>query len=352
MLIEGLITKGNLLAKHGRPVEGNALAEGARRVAVERGFPEWEARALIAMSLRISLGDPRAAIQMEREAIDLVRRIGRRDMELLLIGNAGEDSIRTGDWEFQATEFASLDELEIEPAIRLPMESTLSVIAIMRGEVDGDAIEIAYVEDSDIEDHETASVRHDLRGWIAFAEGRFKEASEAWFMMASMSALNAPYVLPRAAHAAILAGDRAGATQALERLDATGAHGRALDVDRTAIRAGLAALDGGTAEAVAGFRAALAGWRELGLPWDEAITSLEFARLVGAHDPEARDAARSARVILERLASSSHRRDDRCRDRRVRRTFAIVRSLPTGPMEPQMLGADHVEASKERAHQA
>ena len=48
LLIEGLITKGNLLAKHGRPVEGNALAEGARRVAVERGFPEWEARALIA----------------------------------------------------------------------------------------------------------------------------------------------------------------------------------------------------------------------------------------------------------------------------------------------------------------
>ena len=157
LLIEGLITKGNLLAKHGRPVEGNALTEGARRVAVERGFPEWEARALIAMSLRISLGDPRAALQLEREAIDLVRRIGRRDMELLLIGNAGEDSIRTGDWEFQATEFASLDELEIEPAIRLPMESTLSVIAIMRGEVDGDAIDIAYVEDPAAEDHDTAS---------------------------------------------------------------------------------------------------------------------------------------------------------------------------------------------------
>ena len=99
--------------------------------------------------------------------------------------------------------------------------------------------------------------------------------------MANMSALNAPYVLPRAAHAAILAGDRAGATQALERLDATGAHGRALEVDRTAIRAGLAAWMEGPAEAVAGYRAALAGWRELGLPWDEAITSLAFVRLVG-----------------------------------------------------------------------
>ena len=239
-------------------------------------------------------------------------------MELLLIGNAGEDSIRTGDWEFQATELASLDELEIEPAIRMPMESTLSVIAIMRGEVDGDAIESGLRRGRrHIEDHDTASVRHDLRGWIAFAEGRFKEASEAWLEMASMSALNAPYVLPRAAHAAILAGDRASATQALDRLDATGAHGRALEVDRTAIRAGLAALDGATAEAVAGYRAALAGWRELGLPWDEAITSLEFVRLgrgagsggarrgsIGASDPRA-------------APRRSHRGDARRRDRRV-----------------------------------
>jgi hypothetical protein len=249
----------------------------------------------------MSLGDPRAALQLEREALDLVRRIGRRDMELLLIGNAGEDSIRTGDWEFQAKEFASLDELEIETTIRLPMESTLHVIAIMRGEVDGAAIESGFILDPSIEDQDVFSVQHDLRGWIALAEGRFKEASEAWLAMASMSALNAPYVLPRAAYTALLAHDRAKATQALEQLDATGAHGRALEADRTAIRAGLAALDGRTAEAVAGYRTALAGWRELGLPWDEAINSLVFVRLVGAQDPDARAAAESAREILERL---------------------------------------------------
>jgi hypothetical protein len=250
----------------------------------------------------MSLGDPRAALQLEREAIDLARRIGRRDMELLLIGNAGEDSIRTGDWEFQATELASLDEHEIEPGLRLPMESTLTVIAIMRGEADDGEIESGFVQDAThIEDPDVASVRHDVRGWKAFAEGRFGEASAAWLVMANMSALNAPYVLPRAAHAAILAGDRATATQALEQLDATGAHGRAVETDRTAIHAGLAALDGRTAAAVSGYRAALAGWRDLGLPWDEAITSLLFVRLVGAQDPEARAAARSARTILEKL---------------------------------------------------
>jgi hypothetical protein len=116
-----------------------------------------------------------------------------------------------------------------------------------------------------------------------------------------MSSLNAPYVLPRAAHAAILARDAATANLALEQLDATGAHGRAIDVTRTAIGAGLAALDGRTADAVAGYRTAVAGWQDLGLPWDVAMTSLEFVRLVGAQDPDARAAAESAREILERL---------------------------------------------------
>ena len=246
------------------------------------------------------LGDPCAAVAVEREVISNARRLGRRALEFCSIGNVGEDSLRTGDLELALGESS----LPVSTARRRGRDRAGRGDGDDRPHArrgDGDAIDLVFVEEPAIEDHDTGSIRHDMRGWIAFAEGRFKEASEAWLVMASMSALNAPYVLPRAAQAAIMAGDRAGATQALERLDATGAHGRALEVDRTAIRAGLAALDGGTAEAVAGYRAALAGWRELGLPWDEAITSLAFVRLVGTQDPEARAAVRSARVILERL---------------------------------------------------
>jgi hypothetical protein len=81
----------------------------------------------------------------------------------------------------------------------------------------------------------------------------------------------------------------------------TGAQGKAIDVDRTAIAAGLAALEGRRDDAVAGYRAALAGWRDLGLPWDEVVTSIEFVRFLGPDEPEAAAAADAARVILERL---------------------------------------------------
>ena len=102
---------------------------------------------------------------------------------------------------------------------------------------------------------------------------------------------------------ALLAQDPTLARLALDRMVATGAHGRAMDLDKAAIRAGLAALDGSTQEAIAGFRAAIAGWRDLGLPWDEAMTSLLFVRLVGTGSPEARAAADAARAILEGLGA-------------------------------------------------
>ena len=261
-------------------------------------------RALVALSLDLAIRDPRAAVELERQAIAIARRIGRRDMELLLIGNAGEDSFRTGEWSFQAAEFASLDELEIEASTRLPMEGASTVIALLRGEIDMAGLEARYAGlMDDVQDNDFASNEIDMRAWGAFAEGRFDEAASGWMEMADMSALNAPYVLPRAAGMALLARDAAHARLVLDRMVATGAHGRAIDMDKTAIRAGLAALDGSTQEAIAGFRAAIAGWRDLGLPWDEAMTSLMFVRLVGTGPPEARAAAEAGRSILEGLGA-------------------------------------------------
>ena len=305
LLIEALITKGSLLSKAARPVEGIALVEAARRLAVEHGLPAWEARALVSLSLNVAIRDPRAAVELGREAIELARRIGRRDMELLLIGNAGEDSVRTGEWDFQAKEFASLDELDIEPVVRLPMEMASLVIGMLRGTVDGQSVIERYAAFAEsTQDADLAGSAHDVQGWNAFADGRFADAAKHWLANAEMSALNAPYLLPRVAHAALLAQDPSTARLALDRLVQTGAHGRAVDVDRMAIAAGLAALDGERSEAIAGYRAAIAGWRDLGLPWDEAVTSIGFVRFLGPDEPEARAAADAARTILERLGAA------------------------------------------------
>ena len=101
----------------------------------------------------------------------------------------------------------------------------------------------------------------------------------------------------------LLAGTVKTANLALERLVATGAHGRALDIDRQSIRAGIAALEGRSAEANAGYVAAIAGWRELGLPWDEALTEVVAGRVLGTDHPEIAAAADAARAILSSLGA-------------------------------------------------
>jgi hypothetical protein len=226
-------------------------------------------------------------------------------MELLLIGNAGEDSIRTGEWDFQAIQFASLDELDIDPTIKLPMEAASVSIGLMRGTIEPSEIDARYAMYAErIEDADLASSLPDMLGWAAFASGRFADAAASWLKNADVSALNAPYTLPRTAHMALFAGDPSLARASIERLAQTGAQGKAIDVDRTAIAAGLAALEGRRGEALAGYRAAIAGWRDLGLPWDEALTSIEFVRFLGPDEPEAMAAADVARATLERLEAT------------------------------------------------
>jgi hypothetical protein len=70
------------------------------------------------------------------------------------------------------------------------------------------------------------------------------------------------------------------------------------------VAAGVAALAGRRAEAIAVYRDALRGWRALGLAFDEAMAILDMAILLApseAEMPEAGAAVAAAREILTRL---------------------------------------------------
>ena len=123
--------------------------------------------------------------------------------------------------------------------------------------------------------------RADVRATIAWTRGDLAEAARHYRTVASLSPLNAPYVLPRAARAALWGGDAGGAAEDLAAFEATGTHGPATPANRTTIRSWLAAIDGNVPDAAAGYRQALAAWRDLGLPWDMALTIIDMAELLG-----------------------------------------------------------------------
>ncbi|HEY4189409.1 MAG TPA: hypothetical protein VGM28_03230, partial [Candidatus Limnocylindrales bacterium] len=87
----------------------------------------------------------------------------------------------------------------------------------------------------------------------------------------------------------------------IDRHEGLRVHGQAISVERVAMRAGLAALDGHAADAHAGYRDVLDSWRELGLAWDEAMTGLEMATVLDRSEPDVAAAIDRSIEIFDRI---------------------------------------------------
>ena len=251
----------------------------------------------------LALDSPAGALAQERDAIDLARRLGQRTQEIVITQNATEDARRVGDWEWGVEAIARIDQDDIDAASHLANRIQTSLYDAWRGALALDEIAAIKAGVATIEDRDIESSIDDLEGVIALVEGRFGEAAESWMRVAAASDLNAPYSLPRAGRAAMLGGDAELAQSALDRLAALGSRGRAIDADRATIRAGLAAIAGDTATALAGYRTAVTAYRELGLAFDEALLGIEAARMLGISDPEVAGWAETARTTLARLGA-------------------------------------------------
>ena len=95
-----MIAKGMAYGFHGRMWEARALYGGARQLAEEISRPDIMAAANQNLSFEIALDDPRLAVDLQREGVDLARRLGRRTLEITTLGNLSEDARRTGDWDW------------------------------------------------------------------------------------------------------------------------------------------------------------------------------------------------------------------------------------------------------------
>jgi len=300
---EALRTKGSAAFNLGRIWEAQALLAGAQRLAQEAGLQDAELRTVSMLASVLALDSPGGALAQERDAIDLARRLGQRTQEIVISQNASEDARRVGDWDWGVEAITRIDQYDIDAASHLANRIQHALYEAWRGDLDPEALDsiragVAVVEDRDIE-----SSIDDLEGVIATVEGRFGDAAAAWMKVAGVSDLNAPYSLPRAGRAAVLGGDAALAQTALDRLAALGSRGRAIEADRTTIRAGLAAIAGDRPAALAGYRTAVTAYRELGLAFDEALLGIEAARMLGVTEPEVAGWVETARSTFARLGA-------------------------------------------------
>ena len=298
-----LLTLGTAAFYTGRQWQARALVEGARKIAEEATLTETLLRALVMLPSITALDDPRGALATERDGIALARRAGNRASENGIIYNAVEDARRTGDWDWGVSELAAIGQLDIDESSLVGNRAQQVFFEVYRGTFDASELPALHRRTEVLEDRDLHSGLVEIDGTIAHAAGDWAAAAKAWMAVADLSDLNAPYSLPRAGRVAILAGDPATAQAAVDRLAVLGSKGRAMDADRAAIRAGLAALAGDRAGARAGYRVALAAYRDLGLPWDEALAGMEAAQWLGDGDAELAAWTETSRATFTRLGA-------------------------------------------------
>jgi len=304
VVADALVTRGSALAFLGRPAEGLALLAAGQAIAEAEGLGSVALRAIGNRSAVEGGRDPRAAVETVRDGLVVARRLGRRLAATVLIVNGVESALRTGDWPWA---FASLEATlgdDLEPPDRAGVLQAWVGLAAVRGDPTAGLLEEVRQIVGASTDPPKLAIVEIATAFDAFGSGRLDDAQRAWHRVADLAIEYLPVSIARAARVALWLGDADQVRRDLDILDASGIHGPAIEADRQTIRAGLAALEGRPADAIARYREALRAWRDLGLVWDEALAGIDMATLLEPSDPDTQAAAARSREILVRLGSA------------------------------------------------
>ena len=305
LVADVLVTRGVALTAVGRAYEGIGCLETGLRLAERHGLLVTEIRARTNMGGPLTDRDPRAAFEVSRVGLELVRRFGHRLGVSMLIGNASIAAIESGEWDWARTEIrAGLDQAVSEEE-RITLLSFLGPLLIEGGanadaeidEADGWLTAHVEVEPS------LASMVSGMRAARALQRGDLAAASAGYLEGGSLDPYNAVTSFSEATLLALLARDRARAESGLEALRASGSHAALALLVARAGEAGIAALDGHADAARAGLLDAYAGLREVGAARKQALTGLVMSTLLGTGDAQVRAAVAESRQLFERMGA-------------------------------------------------
>jgi class 3 adenylate cyclase/tetratricopeptide (TPR) repeat protein len=301
LVLEGLAVKGSILSSVRRTMEARALREFVARSAPDLGRHDLADHAASDLAMLLLDEDPAAMVDVMKPILDGDRRTGNRFKLVVDSCNASEAAIRVGRWDWVVEQLGSLRDSDLAPSERAMVDAYLMMPLACRGEdVSTTLAELARLRGTSPEHAEQID---DAAASAAFVSGRIGDAARLWTGIATTTGMNAPAGSAKAARAWLWLGDLVAARAQLAALTALGIHGPVDAATKASIRAGIAALEGRPADARREYRVALSGWRDLGLPWDEALTCLDLVLLLGPDDPESAAAAERAREVFERLGA-------------------------------------------------
>jgi class 3 adenylate cyclase len=307
-IARGIQRRGVSLLVSGRPREGLILLHGVHQLALANDVRDAELGCRVLLTFYEQWGDPAAGLALGREGLEIGRRRGSRAYGFQMVGNSAICAMRVGDWDWVAgilDEWLAMDHKADDPQWT-EFHIDRALLAALRGQ-DGSAdLDLAKSLRAGITDPQFESYELWARAAGALAAGDLSSAIEHAERSVSITGYFAPLALPGAARAALWAGDGATARRLLDRMIAGNHWGPALQADQARIEAGIAALEGRTVEAVAGFRDALRAYQQIGLAFDEAAAAVDMAVVLPDAELSAPDVAAvlaGARETLTRLGA-------------------------------------------------
>jgi class 3 adenylate cyclase/tetratricopeptide (TPR) repeat protein len=298
-----LNTRATALAFGGRVREGVAGLRGVLDMTLSYGLPFATIRARINLSSVLSIEDPMVGWQIARDGFEDAKRNGSRDMMTVMGANAVGNGIRVGEWDGAAAILAELAATELAPPDRYLVDCVLTIVDALRGRPFDASLERAEAFGRTTNEPQVIGQINSTKAWLALLAGEFGQAYEESWRNVAINRANASDDLPVAARAALWAGRVDDAKRAADELASIGTHGRALNASLRTIEAGLSALSGETEQATALYRDAIRQWRDLGTTFDLALCELDFVKLVGGENPDAKAAAEEAESIFRRLGA-------------------------------------------------
>jgi tetratricopeptide (TPR) repeat protein len=305
MICRALATKGAALMNTGHNYEGMNTLRGVIGLAESRGLAEIAMRARISLAAGLGHRDPVEALAMDRALLDESRRAGLRTQAITAVGNGAEAARTVGDWDWAETEAGALLASDIDREDRIWLLAQALIIGSLRGESHAEAqAEFDQVAAPVADQAVPQTDIRDLEAWSALIEGRLEEAGRHWESTAAASPLNAPSTLALAGRARLWDGDLAGARAALDAGDATSVHGPFVEARRTALAAGIAALEGRSGEAIVLYGRARDAMRQAQVMFELALVGLDMAVLLDPALPAVESAILESRQILGRLRAA------------------------------------------------
>jgi hypothetical protein len=306
VIVLGLLHRGSALLRLNRPREAMILVRGAGELAQTHGLLDSETRSRTLQTFVAQWDDPRAGLEVARAGQQLAERVGSRKLGLLMVGNGVACASRVGEWDWAITLLAEWSTVDVPDNARLELIADQVMFDAHRG-LDPSA-GIARMEPMVIglSDPQFSSYLRWAGAWAALAEGHLGDAASNARTAVETTGYFAAMTLPLAARASLWEGRAEEVRRVLDELGQVSSKGAALSADLLTIRAGLAALEGRTAEATSLYRDALRAWQALGLQWDEALCSIDMVTVLDPSDPEVRAAAESATSILTRLGATPY----------------------------------------------